>query len=244
MSKNIKVKQYIDLVLKRDALQREQVVWGMEYFKEFGEQILENFQIEIECIKTKKALSFCQEKRNRFLPIIQSELDARINGLMQDYYEKLEDMSNLLDVEGTYIGEVEAIKIKKLYHNLAKKMHPDLNPDIANNEKLMRLWQEVVSAYRCNNYDKLLELSAIINNELDDEEEQEIENVDEKIAELLKEIEDIKSTNPYQYKYLLQDEGLKEEKRKELTEEKQELIEYLAELQEELDNYVIVKQEN
>ena len=33
---------------------------------------------------------------------------------VQDYYEKLEDMSNLLDVEGTYIGEVEAIKIKNV----------------------------------------------------------------------------------------------------------------------------------
>ena len=239
-----KIKQYIDLVFTRDSLQKEQVDWGMAYFKEFGQQILENFELKIECIKTKKMIAFCQERQNRCIPILKQELDSRINIVMQEYYNELNEINNLVNAEDTPIAEVTVRKIKKLYHELAKKLHPDLNPEVSNNEKLSQLWQEVVLAYRCNNYDRLVELAIVINDEIDHEQTEEVANLDEKIAVLLQEIETIKTTDPYLYKFLLEDDDMIDEKRQELIEQKEYLQQYIQELQEELSNFEVIELEN
>ena len=63
-----------------------------------------------------------------------------------------------------------------------------------------------------------------------------IPDIDEKIAELEVEIEKITSTDPYQYKYLLEDPAAVSQKKQELRMELKDYEEYGKQLDEILDS--------
>ena len=63
----------------------------------------------------------------------------------------------------------------------------------------------------------------------------EIPDIDEKIEELEAEIMQIKSVNPYQYKYLLMDPDAVEQKKEALRKELKDFEEYSQQLQQMLD---------
>lgn len=66
-----------------------------------------------------------------------------------------------------------------------------------------------------------------------------IPDIDEKIKEVEAEIENIRSTDPYLYRELLNDSGAVNEKTEELEEELKEYIDYKNELQSYLDSILI-----
>ena len=231
---------FTQLILKRDALIKEQEQLWFAYMKQFGEEILQNFALKVESIKLKKTLAFCQEKQNRFLPIVKQELDSRIGSVMQDYYQEMDSLYNVVGSKGTPITEVEYLKVKKIYHELAKKIHPDLNANLANNETIKQLWEQVVVAYNNNDYSRLEELRALVNKEIGEDCEIQVEDLLEKIEKIKQEIDQIVTTDPYQYKYLLQSDDLVAQKKQELAEEKQDLQEYVEQLQKELEKFEIV----
>ena len=57
---NGKYKKYEELLLKRDQLNKEAGAIHTLYIKEFGELLLEDFELKVECIKKKKQISYCQ----------------------------------------------------------------------------------------------------------------------------------------------------------------------------------------
>jgi predicted nucleic acid-binding Zn-ribbon protein len=63
----------------------------------------------------------------------------------------------------------------------------------------------------------------------------EIPNIEAKIKELEEEIEKIMNTDPYQYRYLLEDKTAVEEKKKVLEDELREYEEYSNKLEEMLN---------
>ena len=110
-------------------------------------------------------------------------------------------------------------------------------------EELKELWQRLKIAYECNNLKEMQETEVLINAVIKKlnvgDLELEIPDIEEKIAELLKEIEDIKSKDPYQYRYLLDDKEAVEDKKKALADELKEYEEYSAKLEAVLDELMM-----
>lgn len=236
--------QYEALLLRRDSLKKDALHWQDEYIRVFGELIMEVYKQQVECIKLKKSIAFCQAERNHGNTPDKEKLDDYISGIMSGYYEQLRSMvdENKACKEAKSVPEYDVLRIKKIYRDIAKKLHPDISPLTAQYPELMELWYRMVSAYNCNSLNETEEVAALINSFLERNGEEHFEmtipNVTERITALEAEIQDIVTTAPYNYRELLCDQKLVEEKKQSLNEELETYSDYADKLQTILDEFL------
>lgn len=249
MDEIIKVKnegyaEYENLLLRRDKLRKEAHIWQGMYMAEFGDMITGLFEKKIECIKMKKMISFCQASVNKGESVDQNALQEYLAKEMRDYNKQLQDM--IAESEAAHnmgqVSQATASKIKKLYHKLAKQLHPDINPRTNEIPELQNLWHMIVVSYNANDLEDLEEAEILANKVLTDigfeHMEIKIRDLSEKIAKIEAEILQIKSTNPYQYKYLLQDKEAVQSKKEELMKELKEYEDYEKELDQLMEQII------
>lgn len=238
--KNADYSRYEELLLTRDQLRKEAGIYHGLYVKEFGDLHLALFEKQISCIKKKKRIGYYQAAINHGGVIDQAEVEALLVKEMQEYQEKLQDMVAENDAARkiTEITSVKLLKIKRIYHRLAKQLHPDINPMTAEIPELMELWNAVHTAYNCNSLEDMEEAELLVNEALRrigmGYREIEIPDLPGKIEALEASIAKIRETDPYQYKFLLEDPEAVKEKRRDL--EKQ--IETYTEYEKELDSVI------
>jgi hypothetical protein len=191
------------------------------------------FKHKIEAIKLKKQISFCLRYVNRGQEIEKESLNRYIEGEMAKYYGQLDSMmeQNESVKKDTALSEYDFLSIKKIYRRMVKLIHPDINNLTEKNEELSDLWDRLLSAYTCNNLKGMEEVEVLIYSALerigDDNIKPVIEDIDEKIADVEREIYEITNTDPYMYKKLLGDEEAVEFKKEELQRELEELVEHI-----------------
>ena len=234
---------YQDLLLRRDNLRKEAEQIHLEYLRIFGEDMRAVFEKKIECIKKKKKIARCQMLVNQGKKLISQEIDAYIDMVMGDYYQELENLCETLAhlQESRSISTYELKKIKEIYYRLAKRIHPDMRKDLANDETIMKLWSRIVMAYEHNQLKELQELEVLVDAYLKDNAmdlSELVEDIENKIVEVDEEIKEIISTNPYQYRFILEDEKALKVIKKELEMELENYITYGKQLDEVLANFV------
>lgn len=240
--KNSSYARYEELLLKRDDVKKKAFQYGMEYNRTFGELILKVFEKKVEGIRKKKTLEYCQTFKNHGKNVDMAGLQTYLERQLAEYEKRLKDMveeNEAAKSTGT-VTEAELLQIKRIYRRMVKKIHPDINPLTNTNEELKGLWQRLVIAYECNELKELKETEVLINALMAKLDmgvmEIEIPDIEVKIAELEEEIERIMNTDPYQYRYLLEDEAAVAEKKKALQEELKEYEEYSNRLEEMLNS--------
>lgn len=217
--------RYEELLMRRDKLKKEALFYDWEYIRKFGDKILRNFQLKLECIRKKKTISYCQMALNRGGQVDTMAMLEYLQQVMAEYQKQLDDMvtDNENAKKSQQVSESDLLEIKKIYRRLAKKLHPDMNPKAAENPKLRELWERISVAYRCNQLENLRELELLANAAMAEcgagEFSTDISDLEEKIAKVEAEIELILNTDPYLYKELLKDPEAVEEKNAELDEE-------------------------
>ena len=141
------------------------------------------------------------------------------------------------------IPESEVLKIRQIYRRIAKKLHPDLNPLTEQHKELMELWLRNLTAYQCNDLKEIEEVEFLVDQALaalgEGKTTITIPDIDEKIENLYKEIDKIKSTDPYLYKEILNDESLIKEKKQELENELIEYTTYAEQLDQQLKQFIV-----
>lgn len=233
--------QYEALLLRRDSLKKDALLWQNEYVRVFGELIMEVYKKQVECVKLKKSIAYCQAERNRGTAPDRVKLDSYISGVMSVYYEQLRSMAdeNKACREAKEVSEYDVLKIKKIYRDIAKKLHPDISPLTEKYPELMGLWYRLVSAYNCNSLKETQEVAALVNGFLErngeDHFEMTIPDIAKRINELEAEIHEIITTEPYIYRELLSDRELIDEKKQSLNEELETYTEYADRLRKILD---------
>ena len=238
--KNADYSRYEELLLTRDQLRKEAGIYHGLYVKEFGDLHLALFEKQISCIQKKKRIGYYQAAINHGGVIDQAEVEALLVKEMQEYQEKLQDMVAENDAARkiTEITSVKLLKIKRIYHRLAKQLHPDINPMTAEIPELMELWNAVHTAYNCNSLEDMEEAELLVNEALRrigmGYREIEIPDLPGKIEALEASIAKIRETDPYQYKFLLEDPEAVKEKRRNLEEQ----IETYTEYEKELDSVI------
>ncbi len=236
--------KYEGLLIRRDEVRKEAFQYDQKYIREFGDLILEVFEKKLECIRKKKTIEYCQIFINRGQAVDQAALQAYLKKELEAYEARLKQMvkDNETASKSTVVTEVTMMKIKKIYHRLVKKIHPDINLAMSNNKELSDLWQRLLVAYNCNDLKEMMETEVLITAALDrlgvDTEAVYIPNINEKIAELEDEIEKIISTDPFQYKFLLADPEMVSDKKMGLKKEIDEYKAYSDQLEEVLKEYV------
>ena len=137
-------------------------------------------------------------------------------------------------------------ELKKLYHALVKKLHPDVNPDLTEDQK--RLWAQVLAAYEAGNLDELKALTLLADHgakapsapdsieKLRAEHERLIASVKAMLAQL----EEIKVQPPFNMQAHLQDEAWVTARRAEIDSSVTALHEQAATLANHLQALLIV----
>ena len=211
--------KYETLLLRRDQLKKEALMIRRAYIKEFGELINKKFEKMVACIELKKKIAFCAVIVNRGEQPDQDELNAYIEQQMSDYREQLSEMIEELSStkEDVAISPVDAHEIKNIYRKIARSLHPDLNTVMEDHPELSELWNRVSIAYKCNDMKLMRELDFLVTRALEEVGEDiqcsVIPNIEERISELEKEIEEIINTEPYAFKIILENPSEIEEKR-------------------------------
>ena len=233
--------RYENLILQRDRLGKDAEMYRMDYLREFGDLITESFQLRIDCIALKKSITFCQTRINAGEEIDPISMQEYIDAGMLAYTEQLKDLLAQVKIGKTMvtISITDAEEIRRIYRRTAKRLHPDICPQTAEDPELMELFQRVLMAYRANDLKAIREAEMLINRYLKETGEEpfpaEIEDLPERIASLETEIADILRTEPYSFKLLLEDPEAVDQKKQELMKEIGYYQTYKKELQEHLE---------
>lgn len=237
-SADSKYDEYEALLLERDQVNKEAgQIWTV-YLQTFGRLITENYEEKLECVKCKKTIAYCQNALNRGGAVdpkaMQEYLDREMAGYNDNLKKMIED-SRRAD-EARLSSAYEVRRAKELYRRLAKLIHPDLNPATDKSEELQELWQRILSAYGKNSVKELTELEVLVRKVLKESgvgsTKVEIPDIADKIEEIKKEIEEIRRTEPYSLKYLVEDEEAAQKKKDEIAKETEEYKKYRKELTE------------
>ena len=237
--------RYEELLLRRDNLRKQAEQYQISYFKEFGDLIVESFTIRVECIKKKKIIAYCQQQINHGKPINGAQLDHFIEREMLEYQSELDAMirRNKAVKESVTISEYDLYKIKKMYHDLAKLIHPDLHPEYGTDPQIMEFWNKIVLAYEHNQLEDMEELDFQVRKYLEDKDNTDsgivIQDLDKKIRLVEEEIDRITNTEPYLYRLLLEDAESVAAKKAELKEEIESYTDYSRQLDEIIEQFSI-----
>lgn len=235
------LRDYEDLLLKRDEYLKQAGSYQTGYIKEFGAQITENFELKVACIREKKTINYCRRRINRGLAVDVTRMQSEVDEEMQLYYTQLRDLEKATEAaeKSKNVDEFRLSRSKKIYRRLAKQLHPDINKKTETNETLQELWERVVNAYNHSNVDELEELEVLVRKALrelgEDAFSVDAANLERRIERTERAINDILTTEPYTYGALLADEERKEEFRRELQAEHEDYEQYLSELRKALE---------
>lgn len=233
---NGKYDEYENLLLERDHINKRAGQIWTAYQKAFGKLITDLFQAKIECIKRKKMLSYYQKAINRGLPIDQDVMQEWLHGEMIAYQAEL---NRMLDdykraVSSGISTAYEVQRSKELYRRIAKLIHPDINPETDRHEKLIELWNRTSIAYGRNDVKELAEIEVLVRKVMKEigigVARTDVPDLDDKIEALKEEIETIKTTKPYTYLYLVEDEEASQEETAKLEKELESYRIYSSEL--------------
>lgn len=245
--KNTSYSRYEEALLRRDNLRKEAEHYHMEYIRVFGDLITQTFERKIECIRKKKMIAYCQRQVNAGKKISGVNLDSFIAQEMARYQEELLSMINDVRAvkDSKRVSASDFEKIKKIYYKLVKMIHPDMHPELADDEQIKDYWQRIVIAYTYNQLKDLEELELLVTSYLEENGQQvtdiEIDDLDDKIAAVEGEISNIISTDPYLYKMLLENEEEKLRRKQEYLDEIASYDIYSAQLDEVLTTFEIEK---
>ena len=156
--------RYEEVLLRRENLRKEAEQYYLEFIKIFGDLIAESFRMKIECIRKKKMISYCQKMMNIGKDVNWNDLTRYIEREMAEYEKELDDI--IRDVNATrgarQISDAEVHKVKKMYYALAKLIHPDMHPELADDMTLKDYWEKITRAYQHNDIEELKELDELV----------------------------------------------------------------------------------
>ena len=218
------------------------------YMMKVGRKEYKLFGLQVEILRLKREIALYQAAKNRGEVITKEQVKAVIEKEFADFKAKLKaQQEKLKEAEalyGTPLLSPEKVKeVKKIYHRLVMKLHPDLNPNQP--EMAKHLWEQVVAAYKEQNWEGLMLLNDMVEELLAGNEkdvpsfglmeaiQRENEKITEKIEELKRKMEKLKARPPYCYEDLLANPAKVRKKREELDaliEQTEEAIASLEEL--------------
>ena len=223
-----------------------------QYMMKVGRKEYKLFGLQVEVLRLKREIALYQAAKNRGEVITQEQVKAVIEKEFADFKAQLKmQQEKLKEAEALYRAPLlspEKVKeVKKIYHRLVMKLHPDLNPNQP--EMAKHLWEQVVAAYKEQNWEGLMLLNdmveeLLVGNARDvpsfglmETLQRECEIITGKIGELKRKMEELKARPPYCYEALLANSAKVLEKREELDALIEQTEEATASLKEMLATF-------
>lgn len=215
------------------------------YATRIGKYKIEILELQIQLKALKKKIQLCHKAMNRNdIPNFE-EIEFRVKSMTQEAYKEIhqekekvafgkEILSNLSSPE-------ESAEMKKIFRNIAKTLHPDVNPNLTTEQQ--EIWHMFYSAYKSGDLDKLKALEVVYADEIKKSQDQNNEISEEDILlqtamlkqgiiELEEQIKQLESEFPFNIADQIRDDEWVEEQQKLLNIEIEELQKMVMEKQE------------
>ena len=186
------------------------------YQTKIGGWELRSLQAQLEMARLKRKIELVQAALNRGerpdLNVIEGQLELDFLAWQSRLKEAVERIQAAEARMKKLLSPGDDRELKMLYYALVKKLHPDLNPKLTDDQK--RLWLRVQSAYEAGDLAEMRALSLLAEKFASvpppakslDKLRQDRQTLESQIVELLKRIEQIESQPPLTLRKDLADE--------------------------------------
>ncbi|MDO5726065.1 MAG: hypothetical protein Q4P29_07210 [Tissierellia bacterium] len=186
------------LVLEHDEL-KYVVCKNIEtkYLLELGTFIFKVYEAECEYLRLKRKSELIQANINREEAIDLKRIENILDEELIEYKKKMDahiaKMNKALERgEKEFMTDDEEKEFKALYYKIVKALHPDLNPKLSANKKI--LFERAVSAYKNGDIKALKIIEQLIEKNENLKEEDSINILKNTKENLLKALRDVKSS--------------------------------------------------
>lgn len=199
------------------------------YLLEFG--VLENSLYRAYCVylRLRRKKELIQAKLNRQEEVGMEEIEKQLDDEFGEYEEMLNQKIYDLAIafkqaEADFLTDEDSKLIKKLYMGIVKRIHPDINPSISEDQQ--DLFYKATEAYENGDLTTIQIIFEIVSaDNMDDIDslspktlKDEVKRLEDLIETIKADIESIQTSPPYIWKIYLEDYDKTKEKRKELNE--------------------------
>ncbi len=164
--------QYEDLreELARLAAEREMLLTTdkrsleTKYFLKIGRKQYEMFTLRNEVLRLKRKIEMIRACLNRGeehdLELIEKRLNEELRLWEAEVRELVEKIRHAEYIDGLpLLSPGETRELKKIFRDLVRRLHPDLNPELPDN--LQYLWNRVLAAYHNGDLQELKTLALL-----------------------------------------------------------------------------------
>ncbi|NDO20416.1 hypothetical protein FMM68_12235 [Lachnospiraceae bacterium MD329] len=203
------------LIMERDEL-KHHICKNIqtEYILKLGTLEYKVFEFQCKILRIKRKIEIIQAHFNRQEIVNIIEIEVKLDFEYSEYQKKLDEKMNDINeaLERNSMNTLtpeETEELKKTYKQIVKKLHPDINPNVTEGE--LKLFNQAVEAYKSGDI-QIIRSIAVMISEISVHEEiadsmkvlkEKIDKLKQMIADVLKEIEQIKQSFPYNQKELL-----------------------------------------
>lgn len=184
------------------------------YTKWIGSYKYEEFSLQVTIKRQQRKAQIIQAHINRNEPIIIEAIEDQLNEEFAEYEQLLQEQLEQIKaateyLESPVLSEEEAKELKQIYRILVKRLHPDWNPDLTQEER--DLFMRVQAAYKTANLQELRNILLMIDiqkptTRQDKDIELEIAQYEKSIADMKERIEKLEQTFPFTMREILADE--------------------------------------
>lgn len=241
--------EYVKLLNDKDVL----LNWGVPqlealYTTHIGTWQLQKLQTQLRIKALKLKMEMIRSCLNRNQPVDLAAIELEVAVFLADAEELIGQESQKLERAQILLSSLEtperSRELRKLYRELAKQLHPDVNNDLT--PELIQLWHLVREAYQWGDLEKMKALQIAYEKELAVRiPEMSIESLTQKIESLITgikrlqdEIRDIKNEFPFTLEHQLKDPAWIAEQTLRLKEEIKKLDNYELELTAEFEQQI------
>ena len=160
-----------------------------------GKLLYEEFSLNVHLSKLKRTSELLQAKRNRGEQVIIEDIQRQVEQEFAEFQAKLEEQKRELQAAQQWLtnpvlDEAETAELKSIYRLLVKRLHPDWNPDLTEQEREM--FVRAQTAYKMGDLQELRNILLVLEKAKPDDE-LNLEDTDKQIESLEKSLEDLQA---------------------------------------------------
>ena len=173
---------YTKLVLEIEAIRKEySILWEekdrlenqlkplllIKFNLELGHTILAYMNMHLYFLKLKRKIELLQTHINQNRPVNMNEIESSLYEEFQEWISQISKLERDIRVAKQttfdFLKPDDSIRLQEIYRKLVRILHPDLNKNITDNQKI--LWNRVQDAYKNLDLEGLLNLEILAGSE-------------------------------------------------------------------------------
>lgn len=218
------------------------------YLQTIGQKKYEAYCLNVELSKLKHRFSLLQAYVNRRekpdLNVVNNELES----VFAEYQKQIETEAQRLAaakefLKGGFLSSEESKQLRDMYYVIVKRLHPDINPDLSDEQQ--ELFLQAQAAYELSDLDTLKRILLLLNISATGMEisfpdlQTTVEHLEKQVKKLQEQIAELEMRFPFIYKENLYDKAWIETEQETVCRE----IEVLKDAIEKYKTYVILLEE-